>query len=97
MAVRITVESFQQLWDQWETLLPQGAFRSIFQTPLWHHVWWQELGGQAELYLTSLRENGALVGIAFAGAFPEAIWAAAIAASVAFFASIGANGIAGSP
>ncbi len=40
---------------------------------------------------------GALVGIAFAGAFPEAIWAAAIAGALAFFISIGANGIAGSP
>ncbi len=38
---------------------------------------------------------GALVGVALAGAFPEALWAAAIAAGVAFFASIGANGIAG--
>ena len=64
MAVRITGESFQQLWDQWEALLPQGTFRSIFQTPLWHHVWWQELGGDAELCLTAIWEDEALIGIA---------------------------------
>ena len=64
MAIRITMESFQQLWDQWEALLPQGTFNSIFQTPLWHQIWWQELGGDAELCLTAVRDDETLIGIA---------------------------------
>lgn len=40
---------------------------------------------------------GALVGISFAGAFPEGLWAAGIAAGVAFFAAYGGNGNATRP
>lgn len=64
MAVRIAIESFPQLWDHWEALLAQGTFNSIFQTPLWHRIWWEELGGDAELCLTSVWEDEALIGIA---------------------------------
>lgn len=37
---------------------------------------------------------GALVGISFVGAFPEGLWAAGVAAGMAFFISLGGNGAA---
>jgi len=64
MTLRVTQEEFTQVWADWDALAVQSRLPAVFQTPLWHHVWWQELGDQAELRLTLLRENGALVGIA---------------------------------
>ncbi|MEE8442113.1 MAG: GNAT family N-acetyltransferase [Dehalococcoidia bacterium] len=63
MALRIVQEDFSPTWDDWEALAAQTLRPSVFQTPLWHHVWWKELGGQAELRLISLREDETLVGI----------------------------------
>ena len=57
-------EGIAQVWADWEALLAQTLLPAVFQTPLWHHLWWQELGGQAEMRLISLREHGSLVGIA---------------------------------
>ncbi len=37
---------------------------------------------------------GVLVGLTFANVLPEGLWAAGIAAGVAFFASLGGNGVA---
>ena len=57
-------EDFIQLGPEWEALLARCPRQSVFQTPLWHHLWWEELGGDAELRLTTLREDGELVGLA---------------------------------
>ncbi len=64
MTLNISQEGFGPLWAEWDALLPQCASHAVFQTPLWHHTWWEEMGGQAELKLTSMREDGALVGVA---------------------------------
>ena len=64
MILRITQEEFTQTWTDWEALVAQSRLPTVFQTPLWHSVWWQEFGGQAELRLISLREDGVLVGLA---------------------------------
>ena len=64
MTLSISQEGFGQLWIEWEALLSQCATHAIFQTPLWHRTWWEEMGGQAELKLTSMREEGTLVGVA---------------------------------
>ncbi len=63
MTLKVSSEAFGPLWADWEALLSQNSSYSVFQTPLWHHTWWEEMGGQAELKLTSLREDGALVGV----------------------------------
>lgn len=63
MTLRVAREEFTQAWADWETLAAQSLRPTVFQTPVWHHVWWQELGGRAELRLMSLREDGTLVGI----------------------------------
>ena len=64
MTLKVAREEFPQIRDDWDALLHSSCRATVFQTQLWHHVWWQELGGHAELYLTSLREDGALVGLA---------------------------------
>ena len=64
MTFRVALEEFGELWGDWEALLIESPTAAVFQTPLWHHLWWQELGGQAELRLTTLREEDKLVGVA---------------------------------
>lgn len=64
MTLKVAQEGFCPLWAEWEALLPQSTSHAVFQTPLWHRTWWEEMGGQAELKLTSLREDGTLVGVA---------------------------------
>ena len=64
MTLRVTQEEFSQLWADWEVLLSRCDLPTVFQTPLWHRTWWQEMAGQAELRLTTVRDNGTLVGIA---------------------------------
>ncbi len=64
MTLNISQEEFDPLWAEWDALLPQCTAHAIFQTPLWHRTWWEEMGGQADLKLISLRDDGTLVGIA---------------------------------
>ena len=64
MAYRITNESFPQLRAQWETLLSHATTQTIFLTPLWHQVWWEELGADAQLSLLAVWDKDILVGIA---------------------------------
>lgn len=45
-------------------LMPHSVTNTVFSTPLWQRVWWQELGQQRELLLYSFRKAGKLVGIA---------------------------------
>ncbi|MBI4312630.1 MAG: GNAT family N-acetyltransferase [Chloroflexi bacterium] len=64
MALVTSEETFKQLWDEWEALLSRCPGQRVFQTPVWHHLWWREMHGDAQLQLTSFREDGALVGLA---------------------------------
>lgn len=64
IATVATEETFEQLWKDWEALLSHCPGQRVFQTPTWHHLWWQEMADGAELHLTSLREDGKLVGLA---------------------------------
>ncbi|MBI4202057.1 MAG: GNAT family N-acetyltransferase [Chloroflexi bacterium] len=64
MVVTTAQESFKELWGDWEDLLSECTGQRVFQTPTWHHLWWTEMNGDAELRLTSFREGGKLVGLA---------------------------------
>lgn len=64
MTLSVAHEEFSDLWVDWNSLLSRDSTHRIFQTPLWHQIWWAELGNQDQLRLTSLRSDGALVGIA---------------------------------
>lgn len=64
MTLQVGQEGLHQLWAEWESLIANCSQATVFQTPLWHDVWWQEFGGVAELRLITVREDGVLVGIA---------------------------------
>lgn len=64
MTLKVAQEEFSQLWAEWEALLGQSCMPAVFQTPLWHRIWWQELGGEEKLCLITVRDDGELVGIA---------------------------------
>ncbi|MBI4197681.1 MAG: GNAT family N-acetyltransferase [Chloroflexi bacterium] len=64
MALVVARESFKEIWADWEVLLSHCPGQPVFQTPTWHHLWWKEMGGDAELRLTTFREEGRLVGLA---------------------------------
>ena len=64
MTLQVSQEGLPQLWAEWEDLIANCSQATVFQTPLWHDVWWQEFGGAAELCLITIRDDGVLVGIA---------------------------------
>ena len=64
MTLQVSQEGLPQLWEEWEGLIANYSQATVFQTPLWHDVWWQEFGGAAELRLITVRDDGVLVGIA---------------------------------
>ena len=39
MTFRVAQEGFSQLWAAWEALLAQSSISTVYQTPLWHHIW----------------------------------------------------------
>lgn len=66
---------FDELRTEWEELEQRSAEDNIFMTHHWQHAWWQDLGGQADLYLLAFRHEHRLVGVAptyreMAGGFP---------------------------
>ena len=56
-------EEFEALAGEWQQALSQCTTDSIFLTPLWQQVWWQELG-TGELQLLRVRQDDRLLGIA---------------------------------
>ena len=64
MSYKVTEETFDHLWPEWESLLTQSTFQTTFLTPSWQYDWWQEYGETATLYLRSIRDQGHLIGIA---------------------------------
>jgi CelD/BcsL family acetyltransferase involved in cellulose biosynthesis len=64
MAYSVNIESFASLEDHWEELLHTSVTNTIFSTPQWQRVWWQEFGLGRELLLLSIRSGSQVVGIA---------------------------------
>jgi len=64
MAYSVCEESFANLEDEWQRLLPRCSGDNIFLTPQWQKVWWQEFGQGSELLLASIRSGSDLIGIA---------------------------------
>jgi CelD/BcsL family acetyltransferase involved in cellulose biosynthesis len=60
------METFDQLREQWNQLLHQSAFDTVFMTYEWQKVWWEHFGPEAEgaLFLIALRDtDGKLAGL----------------------------------
>ena len=64
MSYIITQESFSSLSSYWTDLRYNLNWGSIFVLPAWLNVWWQEFGTGAELYLSAVRQDNEVIGIA---------------------------------
>ncbi|MBI4299387.1 MAG: GNAT family N-acetyltransferase [Chloroflexi bacterium] len=64
MPYSVNLESFDELSDEWERILPSCITNTIFLTPLWQRTWWMQFGSDAELCLLSFRQNKGLQGVA---------------------------------
>ena len=64
MAPEVRVEQFDSIAAEWEQLLPSCSTNTPFVTPWWQRTWWRNFGREDELRLLSVRDNGAVLGIA---------------------------------
>ena len=59
------LESYQGAEEQWKNLLACSAVNTVFLTPQWQQVWWDQFGDGAEMLLLCLKDGGSeLEGIA---------------------------------
>lgn len=64
MAVSVRQESFDSIWERWEEILPLSATNTVFVTPWWHKIWWDNFGEDGESLILSVSEDSRLLGIA---------------------------------
>ena len=64
MGYSVQRHSFEEAADHWERILPCCPTNTIFLTPHWQQLWWQEFGGNAELCLLTVQEEDSVRGIA---------------------------------
>ena len=64
MPPSVGVETFESIQDQWESLLASCPTNTVFITPWWQSVWWSHFGGDAELWILSVRDANRSLGIA---------------------------------
>ena len=58
------LDSYQGSEKQWEELLSSCAVDTLFNTPQWQKVWWEQFGDGAEMLLLSLKDENGIAGIA---------------------------------
>ena len=64
MSYTVQAEELPQLAVEWQELLPKSSYPSVFISPIWQRVWWEEFGDGRESLLLSVRCCGVLVGVA---------------------------------
>lgn len=64
MSFAVQREDIDRLEPEWRALIPRAAVRSVFLSPTWHRVWWEEFADSREPILLSVRSGGELVGVA---------------------------------
>ncbi len=64
MAPRFVAEEFEDVFDDWEALLPSCSTNTVFVTPVLQKLWWDHFGKEWSLSLLSLRDNDRLIGLA---------------------------------
>ena len=64
MSYSLTVESLDSITSSWHELRHCLEWGSIFVLPAWLKVWWQVFGGEAELYLRTVRQGEKTIGFA---------------------------------
>ena len=58
------LDSYQGTEDQWQDLLARSAVDTVFITPQWQRVWWEQFGGEGEMLLLCLKGENGIDGIA---------------------------------
>ena len=64
MGYTILEETFESIWDEWERILPSCCTNTVFVTPWWQKVWWNNFSADNELHILSIRDGDELIGIA---------------------------------
>ena len=58
------LDSYDGTEKQWQNLLTECATNTVFFTPQWQKVWWEQFGDGAEMLLLFLKRDNRLEGIA---------------------------------
>ena len=58
------LKQFEDLRQEWNDLCGKSSARLLFSSPSWSEVWWRHFGGDSELHLGSVTEQGKVIGIA---------------------------------
>jgi len=64
MNLHLREEKLEDLREEWDDLLLRSPYPTVFETPAWHSIWWEEFSGEARLHIIAGRENNRLIGIA---------------------------------
>ena len=64
MGALVRLNSFEEIAEGWQALLSSCVIDTVFFTPQWQKVWWQELGQQKEMLLLSFQPENEITGIA---------------------------------
>jgi CelD/BcsL family acetyltransferase involved in cellulose biosynthesis len=62
--LEVSIETFDSVAQDWERLLVESSDLSPFATPAWQQTWWTMFGGDADLKLLTVRQDGAVKGLA---------------------------------
>jgi CelD/BcsL family acetyltransferase involved in cellulose biosynthesis len=60
----VRVGGFEEVFGDWEAILPHCSTNTVFVTPWWQETWWRHFGDDAELRLLVLRDDSSVLGIA---------------------------------
>ena len=58
------LDSYQGAEEQWQSLLSRSTIDTLFITPQWQKVWWEQFGNGAEMLLLCLKDGESMEGIA---------------------------------
>ena len=64
MSRSVSQESFRSLLEIRDNYTTRLEWEPLFISPMWLEVWWSVFGNDRELYLTSVREDDSVIGIA---------------------------------
>ena len=64
MGYTVQEETFDSIWSDWERILPSCSTNTVFVTPWWQKVWWDNFYADNELHILSVREGDEIMGIA---------------------------------
>ena len=64
MSALVRLESYPETEVRWQELLPTTSGDTLFTSPRWQRVWWEQFGDGAEMLLLGLENGGRLEGLA---------------------------------